>query len=204
MSKKSITPDKKDITRNIVDEFDTLINYDTVNKMIELSGEKDKLGEISKKTLRNISKWALNGDSDKAIAENLELSEKQFQLLCNICPVLVFAMKKSREMADIIISGSLFQTAIGGAKVHKEQLMKLKDYDENGNVIGEHVEKFVVEEELPPNPILLKFMAEHKLSEKFGNKQVDTSEEYKKVLENIDSKQLSSVEKYISSQDKDN
>lgn len=204
MSKKSITPDKKDITRNIVDEFDTLINYDTVNKMIELSGEKDKLGEISKKTLRNISKWALNGDSDKAIAENLELSEKQFQLLCNICPVLVFAMKKSREMADIIISGSLFQTAIGGAKVHKEQLMKLKDYDENGNVIGEHVEKFIVEEELPPNPILLKFMAEHKLSEKFGNKQVDTSEEYKKVLENIDSKQLSSVEKYISSQDKDN
>ena len=39
-------------------------------------------------------------------------------------------------------------------------------------MVGEHLEK-VVEEELPPNPLLLKFLAEHKLSEKFGKDKND-------------------------------
>lgn len=175
----------------IVSEYTSLINYDIVNKELELSNvDKSTFKKISKDTILNISKWALNGASDSDIRDNLDITENQFRLLCEICPVLVAVMQKSREMADIIITGSLVQTAIGGKVIKKQQLMKVGDYDENGCKIGEHVEKFWVEEELPPNPLLLKFIAEHKLSEKFGDKEVDKDSEMNKVIATLDTSSI--------------
>lgn len=175
----------------IVNEYATLINYDIVNKELELANvDENKFKKISKDTILNISKWALNGASDRDISENLDISENQFKLLCEICPVLVAVMQKSREMADIIITGSLVQTAIGGKMIRKQQLMKVGDYDENGCKIGEHIETHWVEEELPPNPLLLKFIAEHKLSEKFGDKEVDKNSEMDNVIATLDTTAL--------------
>lgn len=178
--------------KNIADKYDALINYDLVNKAISLSNDKD-LQAISKKTVANIAKWALNGSSNAEIAENLELSQKQFKVLCEICPVLIYVMKESREMADIVIAGSLFQTAIGGKVIHKRVPIKVKDY-ENGVCVGEHIEYADTTEEMKPDSYLLKFLAENKLSEKFGKEKVDSSEEHKKIIGALDICDIEKIE----------
>ena len=145
-----------------------------VNKMLS-NTEEMKDFAISKSTLANISSWALNGDSDKEIREHLDLTEHQFAILCTVCPTLIMIMEQSRAVADLVIAGSLVQTAIGGKRIKKQQLAKKGIY-ENGVKVGEEIVKEWVEEELPPNPMLLKFLAENKLSEKFGEtKGVDNA-----------------------------
>ena len=47
-----------------------------------------------------------------------------------------------------------------------------------------------IEEETQPNPMLLKFLAENKLSEKFGGKVVDNSKEFRDVIENMTDEQI--------------
>ena len=73
--------------------------------------------------------------------------------------------------------------------------MKVKDY-EDGRVVGEHFEYVDVEEVTQPNPMLLKFLAENKLSEKFGGKTPDNSKEYQEVIENMTPEQLKMIEEY--------
>ena len=153
-----------------------------VNKLLANTDEMKDFA-ISKSTLSNISSWALNGESDQEIRQHLDLTKHQFAILCTVCPSLILIMENSRAMADLVIAGSLVQTAIGGKHVKKQQLIKVGEY-EDGKKVRERVEKHWVEEELPPNPILLKFLAENKLSEKFGEaKGVDD----KKMKEFADS-----------------
>lgn len=179
----------KQVVEEVYNSYKGLIDIDTINRMIKISGNKD-LGEISKKTITNIAKWALNGSSNKEIANNLELTEKQFRVLVSICPVLMYVMQSSRELADIVVVGALFDTAIGGKIIRKQQLVKIKNYTEDGRVVGEHLEKEWVEEELPPNPFLLKFLAEHKLSEKFGKEKEDKDQEVVSIVNGLDDKDL--------------
>ena len=47
-----------------------------------------------------------------------------------------------------------------------------------------------VAEELPPNPLLLKFLAEHKLSEKFGKDKNDKDQEVVSIVNGLDDKDL--------------
>ena len=150
------------------------VDIDFVNQMIGRSEEMQDFA-ISKSALANISSWALNGESDKDIREHLDLTEHQFAILCTVCPTLLLIMERSRAMADLIVAGSLFQTAIGGKRIKKQQAIKVGDYVD-GVKVGEHVEKVWLEEELPPRPELLKFLAENKLSEQFGERKgVDDS-----------------------------
>ena len=150
------------------------VDIDFVNQMIGRSEEMQDFA-ISKSALANISSWALNGESDKDIREHLDLTEHQFAILCTVCPTLLLIMERSRAMADLIVAGSLFQTAIGGKRIKKQQAVKVGDYVD-GVKVGEHVEKVWLEEELPPRPELLKFLAENKLSEQFGERKgVDDS-----------------------------
>lgn len=179
----------KQVVQEVYNSYKGLIDIDTINRMIKISGNKD-LGEISKKTITNIAKWALNGSSNKEIASNLELTDSQFKVLVSICPVLMYVMQSSRELADIVITGALFDTAIGGKIIRKQQLVKIKEYNEDGRVIGEHLEKEWVAEELPPNPLLLKFLAEHKLSEKFGKEKEDKDQEVVTIVNGLDDKDL--------------
>lgn len=164
-----------------------------VNKMLANSEDLQNFA-ISKSTLANIAGWALNGASDAEIRKNLDLNKHQFAILCTVCPTLVMIMDRSRAMADLVIAGSLFQTAVGGKTIKKQQLIRVKQYDEKGLVCGEKVEKHWVEEELPPNPMLLKFLAENKLSEQFGEaKQVDNSK-IRDLVEGLSAKDKALIE----------
>ena len=168
MARAKKNSEKDNVTEELIKQTD----IDYVNQMLEKS-EDLKDFNISKSTLSNIASWALNGDSDKEIREHLDLNKHQFAILCTVCPTLVVIMDRSRAMADLIVAGSLFQTAVGGKRIKKQQLIKVGIY-QDGVKVGEKVEKHYVEEELPPNPILLKFLAENKLSEQFGeSKGVD-------------------------------
>lgn len=185
------------MAENKVEKIIEELDYDTINQMISVTGNKD-LGQVKKQTLKNISRWALNGASDKEIRNNLELSDKQFRVLCSLCPAVLMIMQQSREYADIVLASSLFQRAIGGQRVHKMQAQKVGDFDATGKKIGEHLETIEVWEELPPDANLLKFLAEHKLNEKFGEKMVDEDTEARRVVENLTEEQIKQLESEMS------
>ena len=178
--------------KNIVTEYEKTINMYFVNSIVNTSDESDFA--LNKSTLMNIAEWALNGSSDEEIRKKLDLRPKQWGILLSICPSLVLVMQHSRALADTVIAGSLFQTAIGGKRIKKQVPVRIREYDENGKVCGEHYDKIEVEEELPPNPILLKFLAEHKLSDKFGDKPVDSNSQYRDILNSLTPEQIALIE----------
>ena len=179
----------------IMNKYGGYFDYDAINHLLTITNNED-LGKISKQVVKNIAEWSLNGDDRQKIAERLEMTPKQFNTLCTICPVLVHVMETGVEMANIIANGSLFQTAIGGQFIKKQVVVKVKDYDD-GKVVGEHYEKMWVEEELPPNPILLKFIAENKLAEKFGDKKNDQDKIIKDSILNMSKEELENFEKEV-------
>lgn len=179
----------------ITSKYKDLLDLDVVNKCIDITNNKD-VGKVSMQTIKNISKWALNGSSNTEIAQNLELTEKQFKTLCSLCPTLVYVMQESREMAEIVLAGALYQRALGGQIVRKKVPVKVGDY-EDGRKIGEHIEYAYQEEELPPDSNLLKFLAEKKLNEKFGEKTTDEDKEVVNVVNTLDPQQLAQLEKTL-------
>ena len=140
---------------------------------------------MSQSTLSNIAGWALNGASDQEIRKNLDLNKHQWAILCTVCPTMIMIMQHSRAMADMVVAGSLFQTAIGGKRIKKQQPVRVREYDEKGLVCGEHYEVIEIEEELPPNPVLLKFLAENKLSEQFGDKKTNRNEKLRELVDSL-------------------
>lgn len=178
---------KKEIKKELNKITDT-IDYEQINKVIE-SNEMLENFSISKKTLMNIGSWALDGKSQFEIARNLELTPNEWKYLCKICPTILLVMQHSQAYADIVVAGTLYQTAIGGHKIRKSMPMKIKEYgvDEKGRsiVVGEHVEIIEYDEVQPSNPYLLKYLAEHKLSEQFGDKKTDNSGEHREVIDNM-------------------
>ena len=167
----------------IVKEYSKDIDLPLINEILGDKGMGDF--ELTPQVLRNIGEWALNGSSNEEIRNKLELKPKEWDLLLAKCPILVYVMKSGRALADTIVAGSLFQTAIGGKRVRKQVPVRIKEYDEKGMVCGEHYDTIEVWEELPPNPQLLKFLAEKKLSEKFGEQTVDTSARYSDLINNL-------------------
>jgi len=168
------------------------IDYDFTNQLIDKSSLM-KGFELSKKTITNIGRWALDGKSELDIRNNLELSKKEWDYLCSVCPSIVFVMKRSYTFADLIVAGTLYQVGVGGYTIKKKMPMKIKEY-EDGKVVSEHIEIVEYDEEQPPNPNILKYLAEHKLSEKFGEKQVDNSSEHRKIIEVLDDNIIKEIE----------
>lgn len=158
-------------------------DIDFINKMIE----KSDIGDfaMSKSTLANIAGWALNGESDVEIRKHLDLNKHQWAILCTVCPTMLMIMQHSRAMADLVVAGSLFQTAIGGKRIKKQVPVKYKKYDENGRPYEEDYKIIEIEEELPPNPMLLKFLAENKLGEQFGDKKGVDDKKIKDFVESL-------------------
>ena len=171
--------EKDKTTEQLINKTD----IDFVNQMIKKGGLNDFA--VSKSTLANISSWALNGDSDQAIRKKLDLTKHQWAILCSVCPTLIMIMEHSRAMADMVVAGSLFQTAIGGKRIKKQVPVKYKVYDESGKVEREEYKIVEIEEELPPNPMLLKFLAENKLSEQFGDKRGVDDKKIKDFVDNL-------------------
>lgn len=185
---------KKNIKNEIVHQLNVLsdtVDLDSVNVALKSKGIETLT--LSKKTLVNIGKWALDGKSEFEIRQNLELTNQEWAYLLKTCPALVVILQHSTAYADIIVGGTLLQTAIGGKMIKKKVPIKIKEYVD-GRVVGEHVEMIEVEEETQPNPMLLKYIAENKLSEKFGGKQVDNSKEYKDVIDAMTDEQIKIIE----------
>ena len=159
-------------------------DIDYINKLLS---KTDDMGDfaMSPSTLSNIAGWALNGASDQEIRKNLDLDKHQWAILCTVCPTMIMIMQHSRAMADMVVAGSLFQTAIGGKRIKKQQPVRVREYDEKGLVCGEHYEVIEIEEELPPNPVLLKFLAENKLSEQFGDKKTNRNEKLRELVDSL-------------------
>lgn len=170
------------------------VDLDVVNHTLKEQGIENI--DISKQTLVNIGKWILDGKSEQEIRNNLELSLQEWNFMLKTCPAIVVIMQHSTTYADMIVGGTLLQTAIGGKKIKKKIPMKVHDYNDNGKVIGEHYEMVEVEEETLPNPYLLKFLAENKLSETFGNKKRDNDKEFRDVIENMTDEQISVIDEY--------
>lgn len=182
---------KNDVKKELNVITDTL-DYDHINDMIEKNGMLEGFS-LSKKTLNNIASWALDGKSQFEIAHNLELTPNEWKYLCKICPTILLVMQHSTAYADIVVAGSLYQTAIGGYTIKKKIPIKIKDYDD-GRVIGEHIEYAEYDEVQPPNANLLKYLAEHKLSENFGSEKVDNSAEYRGIIDTMTEEQRRQIE----------
>lgn len=182
---------KTEIKKEIKSISDT-IDIESLNKLIDIDGQLGGF-EITRKTLTNIGEWALDGKSQFEIARNLELTPTEFQYLIKMCPAILLVMEHSQAYADIVVAGTLFQTAVGGKIVKKKVPMKVKEYD-NGKVIGEHYEMIEVEEITEPNPMLLKYLAEHKLSEKFGDNVKDNSKEHREIIDQLTDEERKIIE----------
>ena len=180
-----------------VKELAKNVDIKTVNKLLAQTELKDF--EMNKSTITNIAEWALNGNSDSEIRQKLSLTKNQWAILVTICPTLLLVMKESRALADVVIAGSLFQTAVGGKRIKKQVPVKEKIYEWNEDtgkswVVGEKTTIVEIEEELPPNPLLLKFLAEHKLSEKLGDNPLNNESVYKKMVESLSPQELATIE----------
>lgn len=185
---------KRDIKKEL-DKITDTVDIDITNKVLDMTPEGmfEKF-DLSKKTLNNIAKWALDGKSQFEIAQNLELSKKEWGYLCKVCPTILLVMQHSQAYADVVVAGTLYQTAIGGHTIHRKVPIKIKEYD-NGRVVGEHIEYAEYEEVQPSNPYLLKYLAEHKLSENFGAVQTDNSKEHREVVDVMTDEELALIEK---------
>ena len=184
-TKKEVKQELKKIT--------DVVDIDMVNQIIGMSGEIENFS-LSKKTLENIAKWALDGKSQFEIQQNLELTKSEWNYLLKVCPSILLVMQHSQAYADLVVAGTLYQTAIGGHTVKKKMPIKIKEYD-NGRVVGEHVEIIEYEETQPSNPYLLKYLAEHKLSENFGKEKGDLSKEHREVIDVMSDEELKIIEK---------
>lgn len=182
---------KKDVLKP-VRELAENVDLPLVNELLSQTQLKDF--EMNKSTITNIAEWCLNGDSDNEIRNKLSLNKNQWAILVTVCPTLLIIMRDSRAIADVVIAGSLFQTAIGGKKIKKQQAVRVKEYDQRGRVCGEHYEKIELEEELPPNPLLLRYLAEHKMSEKLGDIKQNSENEYKKMVESLSDEERATLE----------
>ena len=183
---------KNDLKKEL-DKITDTVDIGIVNKVLDLSGEIESF-HLTKKTLNNIAKWALDGKSQFEIAKNLELSKKEWTYLCRVCPTIILVMQHSQAYADLVVAGTLYQTAIGGHTVHRKVPIKIKEYD-NGRVIGEHIEYAEYDEVQPSNPYLLKYLAENKLSENFGKVKSDNSKEHRKVIDAMMDEEIKLIEK---------
>lgn len=188
---------KSDLKKELNKITDT-VNIDLVNQVIQMSGELENF-KLDKRVLTNIAKWALDGKSQFEIAQNLELSKNEWGYLCKVCPAILLVMQHSKAYADLVVAGTLYQTAIGGHTIHKKMPIKIKEYDD-GRVIGEHIEYAEWDEVQPANPFLLKYLAENKLSENFGKVKTDNSKEHREVVDIMTEEELKVIEKL----DKDN
>lgn len=183
---------KSDLKKELNKITDT-VNIDLVNQVIQMGGELENF-KLDKRVLTNIAKWALDGKSQFEIAQNLELSKKEWSYLCNVCPSILLVMQHSKAYADLVVAGTLYQTAIGGHTIHRKQPIKIKEYDD-GRVIGEHIEYAEWDEVQPSNPFLLKYLAENKLSENFGKVKSDNSKEHREVVDIMTEEELNLIEK---------
>lgn len=179
----------KELARNV--------DIKTINQLLANTELKDF--EMNKSTIMNISEWCLNGESENEIRQRLSLTKNQWAILVTVCPTLLLVMKESKALAEIVLAGSLFQTAVGGKRVRKQVPIreKIYEWDEKSGkswVVGEKTSIVEIEEELPPNPMLLRYLAEKKMNEKMGEVKINNESAYKKMVESLTPEEKAMIE----------
>ena len=172
--------DRKQALKKL-EKINNTIDLKSLN--LQLEGVVDDF-QLTNKTLRNIAEWALDGKSETEIRNNLELSPYEWEYLKKVCPSMLLVMQHSYAYADIVVAGTLLQTALGGQEYEVEELVKIKDYD-NGRCIGEHIKRHTRKVKTQPNPDLLKFLSIHKLSENFGDSSKSSGKEHKDFIDTM-------------------
>ena len=196
MPKKANNNPKNKIKKQLEQITDTIDMQDINDKLKE---EGIETLTITRKTLLNIGKWFLDGKSQFEVQQNLELSYAEWQYLLKICPQVVTIMQHSTVYADMIVGASLLQTAIGGKIIKKKVPVKMHKYqvvDGKSIVVGEYIEMIEVEEETQPNANLLRYLAEHKLSEQFGDNKKDLTQEHRQVIDALTEEELKAINEY--------
>lgn len=196
MPKKANNNPKNKIKKQLEQITDTIDMQDINDKLKE---EGIETLNVTRKTLLNIGKWFLDGKSQFEVQQNLELSYAEWQYLLKVCPQVVTIMQHSTVYADMIVGASLLQTAIGGKIIKKKVPVKMHKYqviDGKSIVVGEYIETIEVEEETQPNANLLKYLAEHKLSEQFGDNKRDLTQEHRQVIDALTEEELKAINEY--------
>jgi hypothetical protein len=130
--------------------------------------------EVIKQTVANIYMWASSGKSKTEIAKYLTLSKKEFDDLTLRYPEVMGAFAKGKEMANTMLSMSMYELAMG------------KEFIERDVVTKDGIVR--IKEQVPPNVRFnaLKFLLENQVSEVYGKNVVkQTENEYAKVLASL-------------------
>ena len=130
--------------------------------------------EVIKQTVANIYMWASSGKSKTEIAKYLTLSKKEFDDLTLRYPEVMGAFAKGKEMANTMLSMSMYELAMG------------KEFIERDVVTKDGIVR--IKEQVPPNVRFnaLKFLLENQVSEVYGKNVVkQTENEYAKVLSSL-------------------
>ena len=114
--------DKKQVLKK-VEKIANTIDLKSLN--LQLEGVVDDF-QLTNKTLRNIAEWALDGKSETEIRNNLELSPYEWEYLKKVCPSMLLVMQHSYAYADVVVAGSLLQTALGGQEYEEEVIYSTK------------------------------------------------------------------------------
>lgn len=190
----------KDINQNIVSSIvkdAERINDLTSVYLDESMLENTKRLKITRKTLENVVKWSLNGSSQKEIASNLELSEKEFSTLLRVSPALMWALSKGEELAQIYLSATAYELAIGGKKIKREVLGTVREYDENGRIQKTYQVPVETSYELPPDTSMMKFLLTSHIKNRYGDlKKALEEEEMRKVVDSLDAEGLIKAQEY--------
>jgi hypothetical protein len=130
--------------------------------------------DVIKQTVANIYMWASSGKSKTEIAKYLTLSKKEFDDLTLRYPEVMGAFAKGKEMANTMLSMSMYELAMG------------KEFIERDVVTKDGIVR--IKEQVPPNVRFnaLKFLLENQVSEVYGKNVVkQTENEYAKVLASL-------------------
>lgn len=172
------------IIKQVTDEIVETTDINTIEDYLDKDEFKIKL---SRKTIENVVRWSINGADTKEIAKNLELTEKQFNMLVAFCPALMWAMQEGSTLSELVITASAYQKAIGGKKRRREVLSYEveTEYDSNGKITSQKKKptKVVLWEEEPADSSLLKYFMENKQSDNFGESKKEIDEDrYKNII----------------------
>ena len=186
----------ENLVAEIVQDAERINDLTSTYITTELKEQTSKL-QMSKKTIENVVRWALKGTSTREIAENLELTQQEFNVLLSTSPALLWALQKGESMAQAYLSATAYELAIGGRKMKKEVLSTVRERDENGRVVKEYQVPVEVSYELPPDSAMMKFLLQNHIPNRYGDiKEKKEEEEMRRVIDNLTDEERVSISKY--------
>lgn len=124
--------------------------------------------------LLKISAWARNGLTNEQIAHNMGISRSTLDEWVKKYPDISDALKKEKEVADIIVENSLYQKAIGIRMTVKEPIKVKEVTYKDGKRLKEkeHVEYADKEIYIPPDTTAAIFWLKNRKPDVWKDKQV--------------------------------